>query len=131
MSTREFTEEQARAVGQRIGIDWAAGDVDLEQFRMGLAIELEHGTQDPTTNVTDDDETITGKIALAHLREIRDVATESGSGVPLVRGRRGHGGEDPRQRGTGAPHERAGVAAGRQSVVRGSQSRHPVGRTTI
>ena len=75
MSTREFTEEQARAVGQRIGIDWAAGDVDLEQFRMGLAIELEHGTQDPTTNVTDDDETITGKIALAHLREIRDYYT--------------------------------------------------------
>jgi hypothetical protein len=75
MSTREFTEEQARAIGQRIGIDWAAGDVDLEQFRMGLAIELEHGTQDPTTNVTDDDETITGKIALAHLREIPDYYT--------------------------------------------------------
>jgi hypothetical protein len=75
MSTREFTEEQARVVGQRIGIDWAAGDVDLEQFRMGLAIELEHGTQDLATNVTDDDETITGKIALAHLREIPDYYT--------------------------------------------------------
>ena len=75
MSTREFTEEQARAIGQQIGIDWAAGDVDLEQFRMGLAIELEHGTQDPTTNVTNDDETITGKIALAHLREIGDYYT--------------------------------------------------------
>ena len=75
MSTRQFTEEQARVIGQRIGIDWAAGDVDLEQFRMGLAIELEHGTQDPTTNVTDDDETITGKIALAHLREIPDYYT--------------------------------------------------------
>jgi hypothetical protein len=75
MSTREFTEEQARAIGQRIGIDWAAGDVDLEQFRTGLAIELEHGNQDPTTNVTNDDETITGKIALAHLREIPDYYT--------------------------------------------------------
>jgi hypothetical protein len=75
MSTREFTEEQARAIGQRIGIEWAAGDVDLEQFRMGLAIELEHGTQDSTTNVTNDDETITGKIALAHLREIPDYYT--------------------------------------------------------
>ena len=75
MSTREFTEEQARAIGQRISIDWAEGDVDLEQFRMGLAIELEHGTQDPATNVTDDDETITGKIALAHLREIPDYYT--------------------------------------------------------
>ena len=75
MSTREFTEEEARAIGQRIGIDWSAGDVDLEQFRMGLAIELEHGTQDPATNVTNDDETITGKIALAHLREIPDYYT--------------------------------------------------------
>ena len=75
MSTREFTEEEARAIGQRIGIDWSAGDVDLEQFRMGLAIELEHGSQDPATNVTNDDETITGKIALAHLREIPDYYT--------------------------------------------------------
>jgi hypothetical protein len=75
MSTKEFTEEEARVIGQRIGVDWSAGDVDLEQFRMGLAIELEHGTQDPATNVTNDDETITGKIALAHLREIPDYYT--------------------------------------------------------
>ncbi len=75
MSTREFTEEEARAIGQRIGVDWSVGDVDLEQFRMGLAIELEHGSQDPATNVTNDDETITGKIALAHLREIPDYYT--------------------------------------------------------
>jgi hypothetical protein len=75
MSTRQFTEEEARLIGQRIGVDWSAGDVDLEQFRMGLAVELEHGTQDPATNVTNDDETITGKIALAHLREIPDYYT--------------------------------------------------------
>ena len=75
MSTRQFTEEEARVIGQRIGVDWSAGDVDLEQFRMGLAIELEHGSQDPATNVTNDDETITGKIALAHLREIPDYYT--------------------------------------------------------
>ena len=75
MSTRQFTEEEARMIGQRIGVDWSAGDVDLEQFRMGLAIELEHGSQDPATNVTNDDETITGKIALAHLREIPDYYT--------------------------------------------------------
>jgi Protein of unknown function (DUF5661) len=75
MSTREFTKEEARVIGQRIGVDWSAGDVDLEQFRMGLAVELEHGSQDPATNVTNDDETITGKIALAHLREIPDYYT--------------------------------------------------------
>jgi hypothetical protein len=75
MSAREFTEEEARAIGQRIGIDWTAGEVDLEQFRMGLAVELEHGTQDPATNVTNDDEALTGKIALAHLRELGDYYT--------------------------------------------------------
>jgi hypothetical protein len=75
MSTREFTEEEARAIGQRIGIDWSAREVDLEQFRMGLTVELEHGTHDPATDVTHDDETITGKIALAHLKEIGDYYT--------------------------------------------------------
>ena len=75
MNAREFTDEEARAIGHRIGIDWAAGDVDLDQFRMGLAVELEHGTQDPATDVTHDDEAITGKIALAHLKEIRDYYT--------------------------------------------------------
>jgi Protein of unknown function (DUF5661) len=75
MSTRQFTEEEARAIGEHIGIDWAAGDVDLEQFRMGLAVELEHGSHDPATDVTHDDELTTGKIALAHLKEIRDYYT--------------------------------------------------------
>jgi len=42
---------------------------------MGLDIELEHGLVDPNTNVTDDDEIITGKIALAHLNEFPDYYT--------------------------------------------------------
>jgi hypothetical protein len=75
VTTREFTPEEARAIGERIGIDWGAGDTDLEQFRMGLAVELEHGSQDPATDVTHDDEMVTGKIALAHLREIPDYYT--------------------------------------------------------
>ncbi len=75
MSTRRFTQQEAREIGERIGIDWGSGDVDLEQFRMGLAVELEHGSQDPATNVTNDDEITTGKIALAHLREISDYYT--------------------------------------------------------
>jgi hypothetical protein len=75
MTTRQFTPEEAREIGRRVGINWEAGDVDLEQFRMGLAIELEHGTQDPATDVTHDDEIVTGKIALAHLREISDYYT--------------------------------------------------------
>jgi hypothetical protein len=75
MTARRFTQEEARAIGERIGIDWETGGVSLEQFRMGLSVELEHGSRDPTTDVTHDDESITGKITLAHLREIPDYYT--------------------------------------------------------
>ncbi|CUS05895.1 conserved protein of unknown function [Candidatus Promineifilum breve] len=67
---REFTVEEARRIGDEIGVDWAR--YPLEEFRLGLAVELEHGAHDPQTNVTGDDEITTGKIALAHLKEIRD-----------------------------------------------------------
>ncbi|MBP6785940.1 MAG: hypothetical protein KA170_00025 [Candidatus Promineofilum sp.] len=70
---REFTSAEALQIGDRIGVDW--NDFDLEEFRMGLAVELEHGVHDPQTDVTGDDETATGKIALAHLKEIRDYYT--------------------------------------------------------
>ena len=51
---REFTTEEARQIGERIGVNW--DEYDIEQFRMGLAVELEHGLHDGQTNVTDDDE---------------------------------------------------------------------------
>ena len=60
-----------------INIDWTK--YDLEQFRMGLGVELEHGLHDAETNVTNDDEVITGKIALAHLKEIPDYYTRLAS----------------------------------------------------
>ncbi len=72
MAHRTFTSEDARRIGEAIGIDWASVPFDPEQFRLGLAVELEHGAQDPETNVTDDDELITGKIAWAHLKELPD-----------------------------------------------------------
>ena len=72
---RAFSPEQARAIGERIGIDWDRSRFDVEQFRMGLEVELEHGRKDPTTNVTDDDEVTTGKIARAHLNEFPDYYT--------------------------------------------------------
>jgi hypothetical protein len=70
-----FTADQARAAGERIGIDWATSPFDVEQFRMGMDVELEHGTHDPETNVTDDDVTVTAKIARAHLNEFADYYT--------------------------------------------------------
>jgi len=70
-----FSSEQARAIGERIGIDWPSARFDVEQFRMGLEVELEHGRRDARTNVSDDDEQTTGRIALAHLTEFPDYYT--------------------------------------------------------
>ncbi|MGD0452660.1 MAG: DUF5661 family protein [Solirubrobacteraceae bacterium] len=67
-----FTAKEARAAGERIGIDWVTSLFDIEQFRIGMDVEIEHGTQDLETNVTDDDVTVTAKIARAHLNEFPD-----------------------------------------------------------
>jgi hypothetical protein len=66
----KFTNETAKRVGESLGIVWDKFDVD--QLRRGMDVELEHGTVNPHTNVTDDDEVVTGKIALAHLNEFPD-----------------------------------------------------------
>ena len=70
---KEFTTDEAKAIGENIGIDFT--QYNLEEFRMGLGVELEHGSGDPETNVTNSDETMTGKIAWAHLKEIPDYYT--------------------------------------------------------
>jgi hypothetical protein len=67
-----FSDDQARAIGEAIGIDWATSRFDVAEFRRGLEVELEHGRRDPATNVSDDDEATTGKIARAHLNEFPD-----------------------------------------------------------
>jgi hypothetical protein len=72
---KSFTAEEARQVGEQIGIDWGSAPFDVEQFRMGMDVELEHGLHDPSTNVTGDDLVVTGKIALAHLNEFPDYYT--------------------------------------------------------
>ena len=70
-----FSEEQAKSVGAQIGIDWEHAPFDVEQFRAGMDVELEHGSRDPKTDVTGSDPIITGKIALAHLNEFPDYYT--------------------------------------------------------
>jgi hypothetical protein len=71
--TRQYSTEEARSIGKQLKIDWT--QIDLEQFRRGLEVELEHGAIDPETNVTGNDPLVTGKIAWAHLKEIRDYYT--------------------------------------------------------
>ena len=69
-SKKHFTTKEAKKIGEALGVDWSKFDV--EQFRMGMDVELEHGLIDPQTNVTNDDPLMTGKIALAHLNEFSD-----------------------------------------------------------
>lgn len=70
---RQYSTEEARSIGTQLKIDWA--QIDLEQFRRGLEVELEHGVVDSETNVTGDALLLTGKIAWAHLKEIQDYYT--------------------------------------------------------
>ena len=72
---KSFTREEALAVATELGIDFTALKCNLEQFRKGLDVELEHGPRSPKTDVAGDDWNITGKIALAHLKEFPDYYT--------------------------------------------------------
>lgn len=76
MTSREgFTAEEAHRAAEVIGVDWHSAPFDVEQLRIGMDVELEHGLHDPQTNVTDDDPVFTAKIALAHLNEFPDYYT--------------------------------------------------------
>jgi len=64
------TLDEARRIGDEIGVDWETFDIEL--FRAGMDVEFEHGSRDPQTDVTHDDPILTGKIALAHMKEFPD-----------------------------------------------------------
>lgn len=65
---KTFTREESKEIGDKLGVDWNV--ISLDEYVMGVNVELEHGSQDPRTNVTNDDPITTGKIAWAHLNEI-------------------------------------------------------------
>lgn len=75
MTTPHFTLDDARQLGMDIGINWTTSPFDVSQFQMGLHVELEHGSDDPQTNVTNNDPVMTAKIAWAHLKELPDYYT--------------------------------------------------------
>jgi Protein of unknown function (DUF5661) len=68
-----FTSKEAKEIGEILRINWSK--FNIEQFRMGMMVELEHGIADPDTDVTNNDPLVTGKIALAHLTEYPDYYT--------------------------------------------------------
>lgn len=73
MIKRIFTLEDATRIGAALGIDFE--QIRIDEFRRGLSVELEHGAADADTNVSNDSELVTGKIAWAHLKEIPDYYT--------------------------------------------------------
>jgi hypothetical protein len=70
---KKFNEIDAKKIGNMLKIDWK--EVSLDQFTRGLNVELEHGSIDKETNVTDNDGKLTGEIAWAHLKEFPDYYT--------------------------------------------------------
>lgn len=70
---KSFSSDEAQKIGESIGINFK--EVNIDEFTMGLAVELEHGSHDPDTNVIDDNYLLAGKIAWAHLKEIPDYYT--------------------------------------------------------
>ncbi len=70
MAKKQFTIEDARRVGNQLDINWS--QVDLEEFLKGMNVELEHGLVHYRTNITNDNDLLTGKIVLVHLNELPD-----------------------------------------------------------
>lgn len=74
MRSQEFTSEEARQIGDRLSVDWEK--YNLEQFRIGLFVELEQGMDDPTSDLTEAEMQKTSKIVLAHLDEVPEYYTK-------------------------------------------------------
>ncbi|WP_069679743.1 DUF5661 family protein [Clostridium taeniosporum] len=70
-----FTIDEAKQIAEELNIDFSKEKFNLDEFLMGLNVELEHGTRFPNANVTNNDPILTGKIALAHLLEFPDYYT--------------------------------------------------------
>lgn len=70
---KRFNQNNAKQIGNDLHINWK--EVNLSEFTRGLNVELEHGSKDPQTNVTDNDGKLTGEIAWAHLKEFPDYYT--------------------------------------------------------
>ncbi len=70
---KKIDKKEALEIGEKLGIDW--DKINIDEFTKGINVELEHGKRDPETNVTNNDPILTGKIALAHLKEFPDYYT--------------------------------------------------------
>jgi hypothetical protein len=72
MIKKSFTIEEAQSLGNKLGINWDDVEFNPVDLQMGMNVELEHGSHDEETNITNDDPEMTAKIAWAHLKEFPD-----------------------------------------------------------
>ncbi len=70
MTEAEVLPEEAAKLLEIVNVEHMP--IRLEDFRVGLEVELEHGTRFPDANVTNNHPILTGKIVLAHLKETLD-----------------------------------------------------------
>jgi len=62
--------EEAEIIRSKVNIEKM--NIDIEDFRQGLEVELEHGTRYKDANITNNHPLLTGKIVIAHLKESLD-----------------------------------------------------------
>lgn len=67
---KNFTTKEAEEIAEQLNVTFEK--FEIEDFRIGLNVELEHGSVNLYTNITNDDPILTGKITLAHLNEFPD-----------------------------------------------------------
>lgn len=70
LTQTKISEDEARIIQSEVGAE--ALEIPIEEFRLGLEVELEHGLAFPDANVTNNHPILTGKIVLAHLKEMLD-----------------------------------------------------------
>jgi hypothetical protein len=70
LSEAKASDEEAKKILTEVNREGM--NIDLEEFKAGLDVELEHGTRFPDANVTNNHPIITGMIVLAHMKESLD-----------------------------------------------------------
>ncbi len=67
----KFVDKIVKQAAEKTGIDISG--YDIGEIKMGMSVEMEHGSElGDDTNISDDDPITTLKIVLAHLKEIPD-----------------------------------------------------------
>ena len=67
LENSKISSDEAKRILSEINVEEM--NIDVDEFRRGLEVELEHGLRFKDANVTNNHPILTGKIVLAHLKE--------------------------------------------------------------